>query len=267
MIAMYGGPFDVYSIPELGDDDELRRERYDLDRGDWVEGGEPLGYFYREQQLEEGSTPAAPGIDLEQFREAVTYWRDTALRDMRNQNGPLHERVVEAQRLLALIDASPKGALNEQFGSAEGLDSPKGGSEARVPSAWISDNDILKLRSSIDEARNIRMSSARTHLRVHPVFIPAMQASDAETKPCRQCGGDGRECLAGRSAHPSNWAKCAACEGSGKQASDAEVRPNEPPKNWCPACGKRPNDPTAVLCPDAFHHQANSHGAGVSNGN
>ena len=46
------------------------------------------------------------------------------------------------------------------------------------------------------------------------------------------------------------------------QASDAEVQPNEPPKNWCPTCDKRPNDPTAVLCPDAFHQQANSHGAG-----
>lgn len=63
MIAMYGGPFDVYSIPDLGDDDELRRERFDLDRDDWVEGGEPLGYFYREQQAEAASAPAAPGID------------------------------------------------------------------------------------------------------------------------------------------------------------------------------------------------------------
>ncbi len=54
-------------------------------------------------------TPAAPGIDLEQFREAVAYWRDTALKDMRYENGPLHGQANEAQRLLDLIDASPKG--------------------------------------------------------------------------------------------------------------------------------------------------------------
>lgn len=50
-IAMYGGPLDVYSIPRLdATGDELRVERYDLDADGWVEGGEPLGYFYREQQ-------------------------------------------------------------------------------------------------------------------------------------------------------------------------------------------------------------------------
>lgn len=52
---------------------------------------------------------AAPGINLEQFREAVTYWRDTALQDMQYQNGPLHEQANEGQRLLDLIDAGPKG--------------------------------------------------------------------------------------------------------------------------------------------------------------
>lgn len=50
-IAMYGGPLDVYSIPRLdATDNELRVERYDLDADGWVEGGEPLGYFYRDQQ-------------------------------------------------------------------------------------------------------------------------------------------------------------------------------------------------------------------------
>ncbi|WP_432592765.1 hypothetical protein [Stenotrophomonas maltophilia] len=58
LIAMYGGPLDVYSAPTLQDNDgELRRERYDLDADCWVEGGEPLGYFYREQQPD-ASPPA-----------------------------------------------------------------------------------------------------------------------------------------------------------------------------------------------------------------
>lgn len=57
------------------------------------------------------SAPAASPseINLEQFREAVTYWRDTALQDMQYQNGPLHEQANEGQRLLDLIDAGPKG--------------------------------------------------------------------------------------------------------------------------------------------------------------
>jgi len=41
------------------------------------------------------------------------------------------------------IDASPKGDVNEQFGSAEGLGSPKGGSEARDAARyrWLRDPD------------------------------------------------------------------------------------------------------------------------------
>lgn len=58
LIAMYGGPLDVYSAPELQDNDgELRCERYDLDADCWVEGGEPLGYFYQEQQPDDSRQP------------------------------------------------------------------------------------------------------------------------------------------------------------------------------------------------------------------
>ena len=39
---------------------------------------------------------------------------------------------------------------------------------------WISDNDLHKLAESVDEARNVRMSTKRTHLRVHAVEIPAL---------------------------------------------------------------------------------------------
>lgn len=45
-----------------------------------------------------------------------------------------------------------------------------------APQAWISDNDLLKLHESVDEARNIRMSVRRTHTRVHPIYIPALAA-------------------------------------------------------------------------------------------
>ena len=51
---------------------------------------------------------------------------------------------------------------------------------------WISDNDLLKLAESVDEARNIRMSTKRTHLRVHPVEIPALDRP-ALVEKC-ECG-------------------------------------------------------------------------------
>ncbi len=60
--------------------------------------------------------PAAPGIDMGVPGATLTIDGKTF--------------TVDEVRA-ALIDASPNGALNEQFGSAEGLDSPKGGSEAR----------------------------------------------------------------------------------------------------------------------------------------
>jgi len=61
-VATYGGPFDTYTIPEIGDDGELRCERYDQDAGEWVEGGEPFGWFYKDQQA---PTSAAPPTALE----------------------------------------------------------------------------------------------------------------------------------------------------------------------------------------------------------
>lgn len=62
LVATYGGPFDSYTIPALHKpDDELRCERYDHDAGRWIEGGEPLGYFYSEQQ-----PPAAPAVVVDE---------------------------------------------------------------------------------------------------------------------------------------------------------------------------------------------------------
>lgn len=70
LIAMYGGPLDVYSVPELQDKDgELRRERYDLDADCWVEGGEPLGYFYGEQQPDDARQPVGSS-----FQAGVAEW-------------------------------------------------------------------------------------------------------------------------------------------------------------------------------------------------
>lgn len=60
-------------------------------------------HIYAAYAEAKASTPAAPGFDLEQFREAVVFWRDCAVREFR------YGTASEADALLALIDASPKG--------------------------------------------------------------------------------------------------------------------------------------------------------------
>lgn len=52
LVPTYGGPFDTYTIPTLGDDGEMRSERFDQDAGDWVEGGERAGWFSKIQPKE-----------------------------------------------------------------------------------------------------------------------------------------------------------------------------------------------------------------------
>ena len=70
------------------------------------------------------STPAAPGIDLSKVPRYVLA-HDIYVSEMRKSERGAWVRLRDVES--ALIDASPKGAtLNEQFGSAEGLDSPKG---------------------------------------------------------------------------------------------------------------------------------------------
>lgn len=46
-VATYGGPYDSYTIPEWNQDDrEFRGERFDHDKGAWVEGGEPYSFKF-----------------------------------------------------------------------------------------------------------------------------------------------------------------------------------------------------------------------------
>lgn len=58
MVALYGGPYDSYTIPSVGEDGELRCERYDQDEGAWVEGGEPVAWIANDQSA--GNAVANP---------------------------------------------------------------------------------------------------------------------------------------------------------------------------------------------------------------
>ena len=46
--------------------------------------------------------------------------------------------------------------------------------------------------------------------------------TEAGAVKCSDCDGDGETCLAGRSAHRSNWIKCAKCNGTGDAAPVAD---------------------------------------------
>jgi hypothetical protein len=60
MVATYGGPYDTYTIPSPDEDGELRCERFDQDRGEWIEGGEPTGKWLADEQ------PAAAPVSAQQ---------------------------------------------------------------------------------------------------------------------------------------------------------------------------------------------------------
>ncbi|GEM_PF-4774841 len=124
-----------------------------------------------------GPAPAAPGID----RDAVERLRNLA--DYAGTAGyPSMGGDIKA--LLGALDASPKGAtLNEQFGNAEGLDSPKGGSEARDAARWNElcqqfDAGMLPI-AIIDDA--MAMGSGALELHIDEAI--RAQASDAEVRP------------------------------------------------------------------------------------
>lgn len=73
MVATYGGPLDTYTIPVRGEDDELRSERFCQDRGDWIEGGEPMGYFSEDQQAAPAAQPGERDAAL--VKEAIEIQR------------------------------------------------------------------------------------------------------------------------------------------------------------------------------------------------
>jgi len=56
-VATYGGPFDSYTIPSPDEDGDLRCERYDHDRGEWIEGGERLGVWLTTEQPDRDDIP------------------------------------------------------------------------------------------------------------------------------------------------------------------------------------------------------------------
>lgn len=102
-IAMYGGPLDVYSIPRLDDtDNELRVERYDLDADGWVEGGEPLGYFYRDQQPDHAAKIARLRAEADALRKVIGEVTQCLADTVNEVGGWAVEEVIEAGMAAAM---------------------------------------------------------------------------------------------------------------------------------------------------------------------
>lgn len=96
---------------------------------------------------------------------AELYLRMQAMGYTEIDDGSIADGLKDARITLRRIASAQQAAGSEQ----------RSGSAAIKWNAWISDNDIMKLRDSVDDARNIRMSTKRTHLRTHPIFIPELE--------------------------------------------------------------------------------------------
>ncbi|KRG43191.1 hypothetical protein ARC78_07440 [Stenotrophomonas pictorum JCM 9942] len=138
------------------------------------------------------STPAAPGIDLEQFRMAVACWRASL--------PPDSEGRAKADHLFALIN-----------GEADA--SPKGGSDARDAARWRAIAPHLRVDwDESDEAQfcmwlhikddGVTVSRSPSHMHstvddAADLLVSAMQATSAEVGSwsCPRCGSkSGEQC-------------------------------------------------------------------------
>lgn len=143
-------------------------------------------------EMARADAQTAHGIDLADLA-------DTWVRSNPDPKMTVRQALSMCARSLrdAMIDASPKGALNEQFGSAEGLESPKGGSEAEVQELVAADlaYDAAE-QALVDHYKPTLRRDAGWHLEQERLdaiadsaiarrsaALAAMQASDAEVRP------------------------------------------------------------------------------------
>lgn len=114
-------------------------------------------HIYAAYAEAKASTPAAPGIDLEQFREVLE-------RDIKNARAFCDvKRIEECQRLTAMIDASPKGGINARVAFEE----------------WAAGKTLPLHRPQIHIGMAGDYSDAWTHC-AWTAWEAAMQATSAE---------------------------------------------------------------------------------------
>jgi hypothetical protein len=72
--------------------------------------------------------------------------------------------------------------------------------------------------SNVDEA----IASTEENISRIQAEFDTTQPSDLADAKCPDCNGSGDHCLAGCSAHPSNWYTCETCKGTGSASSPAQ---------------------------------------------
>lgn len=139
-------------------------------------GGSAIRYApeWMRKALEAASTPAAQGIDLEQFREAVHLYAHR-MSHVCNAEG-----MKKADRLLALIDASPKGGIVDNVTRA-------------AFQRWAVSQNLSVQRSEF----HIGMAGDyvdRATSHAWEAWQAAMQATSAEVGECN-CANGRAECM------------------------------------------------------------------------
>jgi hypothetical protein len=117
VIATYGGPLDTYSIPRMHEDGEIRCEQFDQDAGEWVEGGELNGWFYKDQP-DTPQPPAMPDIgSTKTISAAIKHlgsWLDQDLCECEHGHSCGRTEVTRTLiELQAMLAAAQQGDGNE----------------------------------------------------------------------------------------------------------------------------------------------------------
>lgn len=209
------------------------------------------GLHYEVRKLYAAPVTAAPGIDLGQFRQAVEYWK---LRWA--NNGDL---LVEANRLLALIDASPKGDVHpddlavDAFAAA--MKAKLVAARAKGRGGWNGDEPGMQQRLSDMLRAHVEKGDPRDVAN----FCMFLHQRGESIRP--KGGSEAREHWLDRMAdiegrprpepEPDEVEEVIACLGD-----DAAAMLNENPEDERALNMQRAADLLAEL-------QANSHGAGV----
>ncbi len=109
------------------------------------------------KRIEVASTPAAPGIDLRQYRDTLTTLRDYA------SSSRWQGIVADIDALLALIDASPKGSNTDARDAARYRWLRTDTGISAVPRAWKSDEGAFPVHplhlEVLDEAIDAAMQA------------------------------------------------------------------------------------------------------------
>ncbi len=75
----------------------------------------------------------------------------------------------------------------------------------------MKDHEIARLVNELRDIANEYAGTGQLRGRISECVTTALNPK------CRECNGTGRLCMAGCSAHQSNWYDCDVCKGTGRE--------------------------------------------------